>query len=76
MSWPTFAGAYGPMLALAVTMKWEKAKHQNPDLSIADFFNSSMEYGIAILPKAVQQTTEKNLCGLVCRAAVDTEGLD
>jgi DNA sulfur modification protein DndE len=64
MSWATFAGEYSTVLTAAVKLKWQAARIQNPKLTLADFFSGVLEYGIAILPKAVQKARSRHLCGL------------
>jgi DNA sulfur modification protein DndE len=64
MSWATFAGEYDWLITALVTFKWRQFSQNNPKSTISCYFHAALENGIAMLPRAIQNTSDKHLCSL------------
>jgi len=65
MSWGTFAGEQSDVLIAIVNYGWNRAIIDKPSLTCGEYFQTSLEYGISILPKALQGNGSNHLCGLL-----------
>jgi DNA sulfur modification protein DndE len=64
ISWTTFAGEYSEVLNAMVRYKWQQMREDHDDIDLPDYLTRAIEHGIAVLPRALQETAEKNLCAL------------
>jgi len=53
MSWSTFAGEWEDLFAGLALAGWQTAQELNPEVTAADYFNSMLDLGIAMLHQTV-----------------------
>lgn len=65
LTWETFAGDFDTALTALVSISWKRHAGRYSGTSIAEYFIAALEYGIAMLPRAIQNTPDRHIVGLV-----------
>lgn len=64
MNWTTFAGDFDRPMTAIVWLKWRQFIKKHPNTTISTYVHLALEHGIAMLPRALQNTQGKYLCAL------------
>jgi len=71
MSWNTFTGEWGDVLAGVALAGWQTAREGSPELTPANYFNSMLEMGIAMLHKTVVEKDPSTIDTIVSLVVSD-----